>query len=296
LVALLVGCDSASPTGAERLVNLFGEAGLGRGQFSYPRVIAISPVDGRVFVCDKTARIQRFKPSGEYETEWRMPEWEQGKPTGMSVDPQGRVWVADTHYSRVIVFDRDGAELFRFGRPGRGGGEFMLPTSITWDREGNIYVGEFGGNDRISKFTPDRAYLFSFAGEESGVGAVSRPTQMRFDEEGVLWVSDACHHRICRYDADGRFLGSFGRPGREPENLNYPYDLAFLPGTSPLVLVADHGNDRIVAFDRSGGLAWSWGEPGREPGQIFRPWGVAAGAGGLIYVLDSWNNRVQVIR
>src|SRR5262249_15230268 len=120
----------------------FGETGLGHGQFSYPRAIAVSPTDGRVFVVDKAARVQRVDPDGKFETEWHMPEWENGKPTGMSCDTAGNLWVADTHYSRVIVYDRDGHEKFRFGSNGRGPGQFLLPTCVAWDTDGNIYVGE----------------------------------------------------------------------------------------------------------------------------------------------------------
>lgn len=293
---LLPGCQSPPPSDADRVIAVFGETGLGNGQFSYPRAIAVSPLDGRIFVCDKTARIQRFAPDGRFETGWRMPEWENGKPTGIAADTSGRLWVADTHYHRVIVFDRDGREQFRFGRHGEGPGEFVFPTCIAWDADANIYVGEYGGNDRLSKFSPDRRSLASFADRTAGPGALERPTQIKFDEHGILWVADGCHHRICRYDTSGRFLGSFGRPGRGPSELNYPYGLELRPGSPPTVVVADQGNNRIVEFSREGRFLRAWGSPGRDRGQVLHPWAIAAGRDGVLYVLDSWNNRVQVLR
>jgi DNA-binding beta-propeller fold protein YncE/ABC-type molybdate transport system permease subunit len=294
VIALLAGCERADPD-VTAVDAVFGGPGLGTGEFSYPRGIAVSPVDGCVFVVDKspTARIQRFSPDGEYEHQWCMPEAKNGKPTGLYVDRHNRVWVPDTHYHRVITYDRDGRELFRFGARGEGPGEFIFPTDVVLDREGNIYVGEYGDNDRISKFSPDREYLFSFADKASGEGRVERPTGLAIDEDNTLWVADACHHRICRYGPDGRFLRAFGSPGTERDNLNYPYGLV-LEGSGTL-LVADRGNNRIVRFDRAGNFVGSWGIHGRDRGQISQPWGVAVAEDGRVYCLDSWNNRVQLI-
>lgn len=291
-LALSAACDIRDPNAAA-VDFTFGSTGLGPGQFSYPRAIAVSPKDGRVFVVDKTARIQRFSPEGEYEHQWRMPEFANGKPVGLLVDDRGRVWVPDTHYSRVIVYNAEGSELFRFGEYGEGPGQFVFPTAIALDAQGNIYVGEYGGNDRISKFTPDRRYVFSFANAASGEGAVARPTQILFDENQIIWVSDACHHRIARYDKSGKFISAFGSLGSGDGQLMYPYGMALEP--SGTLVVVDQGNNRLVRFDRQGKFLAKWGGPGRAIGEMRKPWDLARGLDGRIYALDSWNNRVQVL-
>jgi len=293
VAALVGGCAPAAGNDAASVVGVFGKTGFGDGEFSYPRAIAVSPVDGCVFVVDKTARIQRFSADGVFERLWQMPDYKNGKPTGLFVDRRNRVWVADTHYARVICFDRDGRELFRFGSYGEGPGQFIFPTSVLVDRDGFIYVGEYGGNDRISKFSADRKYLFSFADRASGQGWVDRPADMLMDEDGILWVADACHRRVCRYDRKGRWLSAFGIGNGEPGGLGFPYGMAM--EASGTLLVADRGNSRIIRFDRSGRVLGTWGKPGRGKGQILQPWGVAVGRDGRIYCLDSWNNRVQVI-
>jgi len=288
----LPGCHD-DPLNKSSVKRVFGATGLGPGEFSYPRAIAVSPVDGCVFVVDKTARIQRFSPDGDYQHQWRMPEYRNGKPTGLYVDRDNRVFVADTHYSRVLVFDREGRELSRFGSHGEGPGQFVFPTNVTIDREGFIYVGEYGGNDRISKFSPQGAYLMSFADKQAGEAWVERPTGMVFDEQDVLWVADSCHHRICRFDRSGRFLSAFGSPGDGPDKLSYPYGLILEPGGT--LLIADRCNNRLVRYYRDGRIAATWGGAGRAIGQLMQPWGVARSADGRVYCLDSWNNRVQVI-
>ncbi len=292
LLLLLVGCggDGADESAVRKV---FGGPGLSPGEFSYPRALTVSPVDGCLYIVDKTARIQRFSADGTYEHQWRMPEYRNGKPTSLAVDRQNRVWVADTHYARVMVFDRDGEELFRFGSAGEGPGEFVFPCAVAIDREGFVYVGEYGGNDRISKFRPDGTYVSSFADRTSGDAWVERPVGMALDEAGSLWVADSCHHRICRFDRQGELTLAFGKAGGGPGEFSYPYGLAI--EKSGTLLVADRGNNRIVRFDREGRFLDSWGTAGRAVGQIAQPWGVALALRGNIYCLDSWNNRVQVI-
>ncbi len=290
--ALAGGCNRASIED-RRPDRIIGEQGLGPGQFMHPRSMATSP-DGCVFVVDKTARIQRFGPDGEFQLLWQMPEWEAGKPTGLTVDKTGRVLVADTHYSRVIIYDRDGHELARFGQKGFGPGEFSLPTDVVVDDDGNYYVSEYGGNDRISKFNARFEYLLSFGGHDGGEAALNRPQAMVMDKEGVLWVADACDHRICRFTRDGKFLGAFGTAGRQRGQIEYPYGLDLLPDGT--ILVCEFGNNRLQRFDRSGRSLEVWGSPGRRPGQLASPWAVALGAGQRVYVVDYLNHRVQMFR
>ena len=289
---LLAGCDEGGITGRVP-EKIFGGQGIEPGKFVYPRAIAVGP-DGCVFIVDKTARIQRFSPDGEFEVAWHMPKWEAGKPTGLTVDAQGRVYAADTHYHQVIIFDRDGNELHRFGTNGEGNGQFVYPTRVAIDMKGNLYVSEYGGNDRISRFTPDYEYVTSFGGPVDGELTLSRPQAMAFDDEGMLWVADACHHRICRFTPDGELTFSFGGPGREPGQLQYPYDVELCPDGT--LLVCEFGNNRIQRFDRQGESLETWGRAGRGPGQLASPWGVAVGRDGRVYVLDSRNHRVQMFR
>ncbi len=293
LIALAVasGCREHEMRGRKPDL-VFGEQGMGPGQFVYPRAMVIAP-DGRVFVVDKTARIQRFSPDGEFEISWQMPEWEAGKPTGLGVDRDGRVLVADTHYHRVVVYDRDGRELARFGSDGQGLGQFIYPTDVVVDDAGNLFVSEYGGNDRITRFTPDFKPVASFGGVDAGEASLLRPQSMAFDGEGTLWVADACHHRICRFTREGKLLGTFGSLGKAPGQLEYPYGLELCPDGS--ILVSEFGNNRVQRFDRTGKLLDVWAEAGRQPGQLAYPWNVAFGKDRRVYVLDSGNNRVQVV-
>jgi DNA-binding beta-propeller fold protein YncE len=288
----VAGCDKYSISGRKPEL-IIGEHGFGPGQFHRPRAIACAP-DGSVFVIDMTARVQRFSPDGEYETSWTMPESEAGKPTGITVDAAGRVLVADSHYYRVIIYDRDGHELKRFGSAGTGPGQFNLVSRVVEDKEGNYYVSQYGGNDRISRFSPSFEYLGSFGGPDAGEASLARPQAMAFDAEQTLWVADACHHRICRFSRTGQLLSSFGTLGKAPGQLDYPYGLAICPDGT--LLVCEYGNNRLQRFDRTGKSLETWGGLGTGPGQMLDAWSVAIGKEGRVYVVDSRNHRVQMFR
>lgn len=292
LMAALVGCEPP-PLTDNGVVKVFGTVGMGNGAFSYPRGIARA-TDGCLFIVDKTARVQRFNSNGEFETEWKMPAKDSGKPVGLTIHPDGRVFVADTHYHRVIVYDRDGKELARFGGvQGNGDGEFQLPTDVTFDKDGFIYVSEYNGNDRITRWTPDYKFHSTVAIGDIAGKPLARPAAIFVDDEQTLWVADACNHRILRFTLDGQLLTQFGQMGTEPGQLRYPYDLDIRDG---ILLICEYGNSRLQWFDKSGKSLGVWGQPGRAIGELYSPWGAAYGFDDVVYALDSQNNRVQIIK
>lgn len=272
---------------------VIGQLGLGDGSFRYPRAIATAP-DGRFFVVDKAGRVQRFSADGVFETKWDMPESAAGKPVGLSVHPDGRLFVADTHYHRVTVFDRDGQLLGSFGREGNGDGEFRLPTDVAFDAHGNIYVAEYQGNDRLSKWSPTWQFLGILGAEPIEEKRLSRPAGIVIDEEQTLWIADACNHRIVRMSLTGEVLTVFGQFGENPGQLRYPYGIDLAPDGS--VMICEYEGQRLQWFTQAGKPIRAWGRPGRAPGGLSSPWGAAYGPDGNVYIVDSLNHRVQIVR
>jgi len=292
IAALAGGCaqDGASAPTAPLLA--FGRTGMGPGEFSYPRA-AVLGSDELVRIVDKAARIQSYSLDGGFLRDWKTPEMQAGMPTGLGADNEGRIYVADTHYARVLIYDSQGRLLEKFGSFGTGPGQFGLPTDVAVARDGCLYVSEYGVNDRVSKFTPQHEWLFSFGGKDAGQAALRRPQSLLVAPDDTVWVADACNHRICHFDAAGRFLGSIGKPGRGSGELRFPYGLDRLSDGS--FVVAEFGNNRVQRFDSSGRSLGVWGTPGRGPGQLAYPWAVAALPADRVLIVDSGNNRVQVI-
>lgn len=288
----LAGCARA-PAGAEtQVLFAFGETGLAPGQFSYPRAAVCDP-NGAIYIVDKSARIQCFAPDGTPVRSWQMPEYSAGKPTGLGVGPDGRIYVADTHYSRVLIYAADGTLERSFGKRGTAPGEFLLPTDVAVDRDGNVYVAEYSGNDRISRFDADGNFVCCFGDAPAGPERLQRPQALHIADDDVLWVADACNHRICRFTLDGKFLGAFGHEGAGRGEMRFPYSIDRL--SDGTFVVAEFGNNRIQRFTAEGQSLGTWGSAGRRPGQVAYPWAAVVGLNDRVYVLDSGNNRVQVV-
>ncbi len=295
LALLLPGCiQNNSDSG--RVEAVWGRSGITDGRFEIPRAITIDR-DQRLYIVDKTARIQVFKTDGTFLRSWSTPDHANGKPTGLSIDGDGNLMVADTHYFHVLVYSPEGKLLKTLGgKKGEKPGEFGFVTGTAQDSRGNLYVSEYGEYDRIQKFTPEGQFLLQWGGHGSEPGQFVRPQKIVFDEAEHLWVTDAGNHRIQVFDTQGKLLRSWGKEGKDPGELYYPYDIVLAPHDT--LYICEYGNHRVQKFTRDGHSLGCWGHEGRgrEPGELYNPWGLARDNEGKLYVLDTNNNRVQCVR
>lgn len=297
-IMAVAGCgneDSAAP-GPLNTVLQFGTPGRSPGQFVYPRAIDFDAGLQRIYIIDKTGRIQWFNEDGRIQQEWELPEYDQGYPTGISVNPRTHeVFVVDTHEHRITVFTPDGAVSRMFGSYGTEPGQMIFPTDIAFAPNGNLYVSEYGGNDRIQVFDQTGSEVLFQIGEPGREdGQFSRPECVVYDaQRAELWIADSCNHRLVVTDPEGRWLFTVGQAGTQPGDLSYPYSILLQEDRT--VLVAEYGNNRIQHLDRSGKSLGIYGETGQEAGYLKTPWAMTA-SNDLLYILDSGNNRVQVIR
>jgi ABC-type Fe3+ transport system permease subunit/DNA-binding beta-propeller fold protein YncE len=289
----VTGCDDASEgAGGTKVLYAFGRTGRGPAEFIYPRAIDID-AEGLLFIADKTGRIQHLTPQAELRGLIKMPVTEAGKPTGISVGPNGNLYVADTHYHRVVVFSSTGELIKQFGKFGREDGCFIYPTDVAFASDGRIFVSEYGGNDRVSIYTNDGRFLKSFGAAGSGPGEFARPSALRVDaSRSRLYVADACNHRIAVYDLDGNLTCYIGSLGRDAGQLRYPYDVALL--SDGTIVVCEFGNNRIQLFSADGATLAVYGGPGRRLGELAYPWGVAVDKQKRAFIVDAGNNRIQV--
>jgi DNA-binding beta-propeller fold protein YncE len=79
-------------------------------------------------------------------------------PTGIAIDKDGNVYVADSWNNRIQKFTSDGTFITKWGSTGSGDGEFRFPTGIAIDKDGNVYVADFS-NNRIQKFTSNGTFI-----------------------------------------------------------------------------------------------------------------------------------------
>ena len=109
-------------------IDQIGGGGVILGRFDEPTSVAVSPVDGSIYVADTwNRRIQQLGPDLTPLAEWPVPGWESqniyNKPS-LTVDTSGNVYASDPELYRVLVFDRDGKITTAFGNFGTGADSF----------------------------------------------------------------------------------------------------------------------------------------------------------------------------
>jgi DNA-binding beta-propeller fold protein YncE len=289
---LLAGCGG----GASRPDLVWGKRGVQPGELIKPRAIAIDAAD-RLYLVDFTARIQVFDRDGKFlDKMWTTPDFRNGRPSGLSIDPSGNLVVSDSHYHCVRVYSPDG-DLLRTigGEAGMAPGQLGYVGDAVFDTDGFCYVAEFYDTHRISKFGPDGKFLKCWGSPGSEPGQFARIRAMVIGPDGYLYLADACNHRIQVFTRDGDFVRMWGKPGSGPGELSYPYDLAFGKADPPVLYVVEYGNSRVQKFTRTGESLGCWGGTGHEPGRLSAPWALAVDSRGQVHVVDSENDRVQRI-
>ena len=73
-------------------------------------------------------------------------------PTGIALDAQGNVYVADTGNNRIQKLSPTGQPLAQWGTEGNAPGQLRYPDGIALDAQGNIYVADWA-NGRIQKLS-----------------------------------------------------------------------------------------------------------------------------------------------
>ncbi len=256
-----------------------------------PRSIALGR-DGQFIVLDTAGRVLIFDGAGTLLKSWSMPDTEVGKPEGVCLLRDGRLAVADTHYHRVVFFDRDGTVLSTFGEHGGGPGQFIYPVKVIQDDHANLYVAEYGGNDRIQKFSPTGQFILSFGGFSTEPGSFQRPSGLLW-HDGQIYVADAINHRVQLFHDDGRFVKVLN-DSDNPWQLKFPYDL--VRGPDGFLYVIEYGAGRVTAITTTGQLVGRFGSAGRGPGQMATPWGLAVDQTGRVLVADTGNRRIVELR
>lgn len=277
-------CGSSAP-----VAQTWGSRGRTPGRFGLPRGIGIR--DGFVYVIDRTGRIQKLTTEGEFVKLWELPKYDNGTPTGVSFDPDGNLWVPDTHNSRILRYSPEGELLDQFGEFGKEPGKFIYPTDMIHDDNDLLYIAEYGNFARIQVFTAEGSFVRTWGHFGDQPEQFSRPMAIVAGPDGLLYVADAGNHRIAIYTKQGELQRLFGERGDAPGQFDFPYDLDI--DAQGHLFVCDYSNHRLQQLTNTGQFIREWGGLGSATGQLFNPWGIALTQTHM-YIADTRNHRIVV--
>ena len=207
--ALVSGCFANPGAAAGKLEKVWGLPGSSPGRLFRPRAIAIDKSD-LLYIVDMTPQIQVFTGDGQFLRGWQTPDFQHGRPSGLSFDNAGNLLVCDTHYFRVLVYTPQGQMLEGQtigGTCGSKDGELQFVTDAAQDAQGNYYVAQYGEYDRIQKLAQGHKFVLSWGEHGRELGQFLRPQKIVIDKSGLVWVADACNHRLIEQHCLERPLG-----------------------------------------------------------------------------------------
>ena len=147
------------------------------------------------------------------------------KPGDVGVDDDF-VYVLDMAGNDIKIFDRKTGDLAKsIGKLDENKKGLALPTSMTFDSNGAIYVTNISGSN-VVKLDKDGHILLSFGKIGDSFGDFARPKGIAVDAEGRIYVVDNGMQHVDIFNDTGRLLIPFGDPGLTTGSLNLPVGIA----------------------------------------------------------------------
>ena len=299
-------------------------------------VYVVDTQNHRIRKIDTDGRISTFAGTGEDGEDGDggpATEAELCYPAGVAADAAGNVYVADRWNHRVRKIDSDGiiSTVAGTGSPGGNGdggpatqAQLAFPGAVAADPSGNLYIAE-GGSHRIRKVNVD-GVITRFAGTgragysgDGGPAASARlaqPFGVAADAAGNVYVADSWNHRIRRVNPLGgistfagtghRADGGDGGPAARAQ-LAYPagiaagpagrmYVVSYVPSTRNRRIRKIGADGVISAFAGTGAEGYAGDADPAPAAQLASPLGVTVDAEGNVYIADTRNARVRVVR
>ena len=214
-----------------------GSKGTGELQFQHPNGIDIS--NGEVYVTEYSGhRIHMLTTQGGFVGTFGKRGFGIGQfncPHDIKINPDGRVYIADTYNERVQVFNPDWTISHVIDRTSVPDvNRFTLdPTSIVFDQSGDVRV-TVTDSSSVTVFTPTGKFVRRYGESEIGI-----PLGIAIDPSGYSLVTSRCNNTVSVYDPSGELVHSI-------EGFHFPHGVSVSPDGS--VWVADTINDRLAKY------------------------------------------------
>ena len=111
----------------------------------------------------------------------------------------------------------------KWGKAGRGNGQFANANGIAVDKAGNVYVAD-SDNHRIQVFSAQGAFMRKWGSEGGGNGQFEIAEDVEVAPDGTVWVADQQNSRLQAFSATGVFKTAIGVPDGLPRAVGVAQD------------------------------------------------------------------------
>ena len=206
-----------------------------------------------------------------------------------------RLFASDSEMRRVMVFD---PQHVVEGSISEG---LASPAGLAIDNENRfLYVAD-PDLDQVLVYDADPPHKLlrkigtgGKAHTLTSPGDFAKPTNVAVDQDGLVYVTDTWNDRVEIFDADGKFIRTFGKAGDGPGYFARPKGIA-VDGDGH-VWVADGMQDRVQVFSPEGQLLIWMGGHGSYPGQFNALAGIAIDKNNRVFTSEQFAGRVQMFR
>merc|ERR1712071_297078 len=140
--------------------------------------------------------------------EFGVMEGQFTEPSGVAVNAQNDIIVADTNNHRIQIFDKEGRFKFQFGECGKRDGQLLYPNRVSVVKtSGDIIVTERSPTHQIQIYNQYGQFARKF-----GANVLQHPRGVTVDSKGRIIVVECKVMRVIIFDQMGNVLHKFGFP------------------------------------------------------------------------------------
>lgn len=188
----------------------------GRREGGVPRFGVSQGVSGdsqdRIYVFQRSpvAHMMVFDRHGKL-----LSTWGEGKflhPHGVWVSPSDELYLTDRDAHTVSKWTLDGRHLQTWGthgQPGAPGAPFNQPTKAVLTPDGEMYVSDGYGQQRVHRFSKDGKLISSWGEKGEGDGQFALPHDVWVDDKERVLICDRENKRVQLFDRGGNFTGEW---------------------------------------------------------------------------------------
>ena len=332
--------DAQSYYPAYNFTTFAGNPGLGNvdasgsaASFNHPAAVA-SDSSGNVFVADTVDNtIRKITPAGVVTTFAGSPgiigsadgtgsSASFNHPTGIAVDSNGTVFVADLGNSTVRKITSAGVVSTLAGTAGNSGYKdatgsaalFGTPIGVAVDSSGNVYVSEYYG--QMVRLVTPAGVVTTLAGSSGNVGSndgqgssasFNCPESLTVDLSGNIYVADSGNHKIRKITPAGVVTtyagnGTYGSLDGTASSAEFSSITGVTIDSLGNLYVTDTANNIIRKITQSGIVSTLAGSSNigsknavGSSASFWNPIGITVDPSGNIYVADTYNNLIRKI-